>query len=370
MKILKLEAIRGFVAIYVVIHHFILFTPIYSHTPSLFKHFFRFGREAVLIFFLLSGFVICISHIKNKNDHFSTYFRKRFLRIYPILLFTFFVSILIFYLNGYQLSIGDFKSWINNVFQLQRINDEPGWKIEPFLGNLPLWSLGYEWWFYMMFFPLIYLLGRFKISNRNNIYIVLVFSIISWGAFTIYPSHIFLVINFFLLWWAGYYCAQIFIEKKDFTFKDLFPLLISLVVMTLIIGLPIAKNFLIDHQSIAKINQKFPITNYLYNYIEAVILISFGLIWWNFNLFKFNLLIGWFKVFAPISYALYVIHFPIIQLKLPFIQNLYLALILKFILILGLSYFMEMIFQPWVINQYKKLNLRFISSKRITSDSK
>ncbi|MCZ4223000.1 acyltransferase family protein [Pedobacter rhodius] len=370
MKIIKLEAIRGFVALYVVIHHFILFTQIYSLTPAFIKFFFRFGREAVLIFFLLSGFVICVSHQKNNTDSFPIYFRKRFLRIYPILLFTFFISILIFYLNGYQFSFVDFKSWIQNVFQLQRINDEPGWKIEPFLGNLPLWSLGYEWWFYMLFFPLIYLLNRFKIKARNNIYVVLLFSIISWILFIIHPSHVFLVLNFFLLWWAGFYCAQIFIEHRDFKLEDLFPVLISLFIMVLIIGLPIAKDFFIENRSIAQINKNFPITNYLYNYIEALILIITGFVWWKFNLFKFDLVLGWFKIFAPISYALFVIHFPVIQLKLPCIENIYLILILKSAIILLLSCFLEMIFQPWINKLHKKLNLYFISPNYVISNTK
>lgn len=356
MKIIKLEAIRGFVALYVVIHHFILFTPIYSLTPSIIKLLFRFGREAVLVFFLLSGFVICIAIKKKAQTGFYDYFKKRFLRIYPILLTTFLISILIFYSNGYTFSVNTFRSMANNFMQLQRVDNEPGTKIPPFLGNLPLWSLSYEWWFYMLFFPLHLLFGKFgKKLIIKDIYFILILSVVSWFLFRSYPSHSLLILSFFLLWWTGFYCAEVYYSKRTFEFKDIKHAMICLLIMSAAIGIPVIKSVVIEHKGIAEINRQYPLTNYLYNYIEAFLLIAAGLIWWKIKLFKFDLIFGWFAKLAPISYALYIIHFPVILLKIPFITNLYLLLAVKLALIFLLSYFLELIFQTWVMKKYRQI---------------
>jgi peptidoglycan/LPS O-acetylase OafA/YrhL len=362
MKITKLESIRGFVALYVVIHHLILFTQLYPLTPEPIRLLFRFGREAVLVFFLLSGFVICIAINKSKNEGITRYFMKRFLRIYPILTATFCISILVFHLNGDLHFNGLLKSLVLNILQLQRLEDEPGIEIEisPFLGNLPLWSLGYEWWFYMMFILITIILRVWKRDfSPIDIYLVLIISLSSWACFTFIPSHLFLVINFFLLWWTGYHCAEIYYVHKDFKLKNMVHPLICLCIMTLIIGVPVLKQRFIDNLSIAEINQEYPLTNYLYNYIEAILLLLCGWAWWKIKLFKFNFLFGLFSKIAPISYAIYVIHFPVIQLQIPVVGNIYLLLVIKIILILAISYFLEIVFQPWIIQLYKK----YISKK-------
>lgn len=79
MKLEKLEALRGMAAIYVVLHHSI---PHNLRLEELEIGFlFRFGQEAVILFFLLSGFVINYSFSRGNDKTFRTYFFKRFYRI-------------------------------------------------------------------------------------------------------------------------------------------------------------------------------------------------------------------------------------------------------------------------------------------------
>ena len=68
MKIKKLDTIRAFAALYVMIAHFGMgfFKGTNYSIP------FRFAQEAVMLFFLLSGFVIYISFIKNPNISFKS----------------------------------------------------------------------------------------------------------------------------------------------------------------------------------------------------------------------------------------------------------------------------------------------------------
>ena len=68
-KLDKLEALRGFAAIYVVLFHSL---------PQKFYLFginvgvlFRFGPESVILFFILSGFVIKFTYEKSRNKSFK-----------------------------------------------------------------------------------------------------------------------------------------------------------------------------------------------------------------------------------------------------------------------------------------------------------
>jgi peptidoglycan/LPS O-acetylase OafA/YrhL len=63
-KINILEAVRGGAALYVFLGHFII--SLIVNKNSLFLIPFRFGQEAVILFFLMSGFVIELSHKKNQ----------------------------------------------------------------------------------------------------------------------------------------------------------------------------------------------------------------------------------------------------------------------------------------------------------------
>src|SRR3954449_2965516 len=86
MKFEKLEALRGFAAIYVVIYHLLM--PVKLQVAGFDLLFlFRFGQEAVILFFLLSGFVIKYSFERSKDKSFKSYFLKRFTRIYIPLIF-------------------------------------------------------------------------------------------------------------------------------------------------------------------------------------------------------------------------------------------------------------------------------------------
>ena len=86
MKLWRLEAIRGFSALYVVIHHTINNLSLFGINIGLL---FRFGQEAVILFFLISGFVIGYSYHSGSDKSFKNYFSKRFFRIYIPLFFVF-----------------------------------------------------------------------------------------------------------------------------------------------------------------------------------------------------------------------------------------------------------------------------------------
>ena len=79
-RIEALECLRGFAAVYVVAGHV---CNVYFHNPKWALPF-RFAAEAVVLFFLLSGFVVRLS--TPENTTFSDFFVRRIKRIYPLFL--------------------------------------------------------------------------------------------------------------------------------------------------------------------------------------------------------------------------------------------------------------------------------------------
>ncbi len=86
-KIIVLDYIKGFSAFYIVLHHMRDYFPL----PEISKPILSFGQEAVIVFLLISGFTNFYSINKNEFN-LSTYLKKRFVRIYPLLLLTFFLT--------------------------------------------------------------------------------------------------------------------------------------------------------------------------------------------------------------------------------------------------------------------------------------
>lgn len=123
-----------------------------------------FGREAVIAFFVLSGFVIAYS-AETRNPTLAGYTAARCARLYsvvlPVLLLAFVLAPLTAALGqvpvdaGYQVA----RPWAYLPFHLLFLGD--AWTFverPPWL--LPYWSLDYEAWYYVLFGAACYLRGR------------------------------------------------------------------------------------------------------------------------------------------------------------------------------------------------------------------
>jgi exopolysaccharide production protein ExoZ len=107
--------------------------------------YFTWGFYGVNLFFVLSGFIICLIHYDDigKPQKATSYLNKRFSRIYPVYWIVFIVSYFVFFREKnipiYHL--------IDSIFIL---------KISRFDKIVPVaWTLSYEILFYAVFFVLI-----------------------------------------------------------------------------------------------------------------------------------------------------------------------------------------------------------------------
>lgn len=158
---LYLDLVRILAALAVVLAHFGYFHIFDARQTALIPD---FGREAVIAFFVLSGFVIAYS-AETRNPTLASYAVARCARLYsvvlPVLLLAFLLATLTAGLahapvdDAYQLH----KPWAYLPFHLLFLGDAWGFAERP-PWLLPYWSLDYEAWYYVLFGAACYLRGR------------------------------------------------------------------------------------------------------------------------------------------------------------------------------------------------------------------
>ena len=227
MEIKKLNSIRAFAALYVMIAHLML--EIFKGSSFIFL--FKFGQEAVMLFFLLSGFVISISYFKNPNINFGSYFIKRFRRIYFPVFCTYIISGLVYFKLNDSLNLS-FSQIIGNLLMLQDFKAaKPGVWVDPYLIMAPCGL------FHMSDGSIFYLFFIIKNFPKINIYIILFFSSISWILYLILPNQPLLIFSYLIIWWAGFEAAKLYLNHKEITYKSTIHINLSLAMMSLIVSL-------------------------------------------------------------------------------------------------------------------------------------
>lgn len=180
-----LECMRGIAALLVLAHHvrvllfgyFESFPPELQNAATRFYIFISgFNQAPVIVFFTLSGYLI-IRKVASSLSAFSwrEYLTDRLVRLYVALIPSLIMTVLFIALGraiwgaGYgggaghtmkveQIDIG-WQAIVQNLFYLQTLTGS-------ILGdNIPLWSLAYEFWYYMLF-PLMAMVFYRRGSSR------------------------------------------------------------------------------------------------------------------------------------------------------------------------------------------------------------
>lgn len=343
-EIEKLESLRGFCALYVVLFH-LLPQKIFLLGLNI-GLLFRFGSEAVIMFFILSGFVIKYSWEKSTDKSFKNYFLKRLLRIYIPL---FFIFLLAYGIKSYKesgLADPDWSTLLGNIFMLQDvISLKPNVISAVYMGNGVLWSLSYEWWFYMTFMVLAKKIAPAKINSW-----VTMITIIATISYLIYPFFLNRILMYFAIWWVGVQFAEIYLKRGVYSFKTIAMQTYLLLTIIGLLGINFYLNFgytkVYDYPLVA-----YPFIE-LRNFVFAFLAILGAIIWNNFNWFGFNAVFGIFKYLAPFSYVVYISHHYLVieATYLNFLNNKILEYVLYIILMFTFSYLIEVIIYPKIKN--------------------
>lgn len=156
-----LDGVRGLAILVVLLHHFRFFLNARFHVQSLLFKLFELGWCGVVLFFVLSGFLITgiLLDSRGSPNYFSTFYARRILRIFPLyyayLALAFLGSRLVHHVFGGVDPLAHFNPWwYLSYVQNFRPNTIV---VDPYLGHL--WSLAVEEQFYLVW-PLLILLVR------------------------------------------------------------------------------------------------------------------------------------------------------------------------------------------------------------------
>jgi len=391
---INLEGLRGFAALIVVWHH-IIYHRLWLDPHYQPEGYFAFnppGRLSVLVFFVLSGYVIAIANpISLTKKQIKTYLNKRFTRIYPIY-FLCVLTALAVAKNNYPLS-----TILTNLTILQNNSTSIIFEINP------IWSLHFEVLFYIIFIPIsffrvnpLFITIACLLVVITRLFISLPFDfsycfyLLFWLAgvtlaknnfnrtlpsFTLMTSMLFLLLslehlnplrNILTIMLSNVYPKAVNTLSPLLNLLDFYQL--PYFIMIIVIFTNKNNKFLFIYKLILMI---VPIHTVYYIFTENRIVsdntLALPVIFYIVSLLLYILpktleiichkIINLLSKVGSISYGLYLIHFPILAL---FIKTELLSgtrftftlrLVLFILLSLLASYILEKKFQPWIRNK-------------------
>jgi peptidoglycan/LPS O-acetylase OafA/YrhL len=131
---------------------------------------FAYGHTAVLVFFVLSGFVIAwVTETRERS--LGEYVLSRAARLYSVIIPAFIITAVVNSLGEavdpqlYGAVRGDITSHPVLGYALSAVFLGQSWTLDLLPGsNVPFWSLDYEVWYYAIFAVAVFLRGRYRIA--------------------------------------------------------------------------------------------------------------------------------------------------------------------------------------------------------------
>lgn len=272
---------------------------------------FSFGHQAVMLFFVLSGFVIHYSSynqsLKTGGLAIGTYLGKRIKRIYPPFLFALLLTFVLDGLGtalGYNIYTGTTNFWLMNK------NITSDLSLTTLLGSLgmvqtmltplwgtdgPLWTLMYEWWFYILYIPVFFINKRSPVLTTVIVAATFILSLcVSTEDYPVVK-----IFNYFFAWYIGVLVADWYLGRLGSPKHK--AALVAFVVLV-IVAATVWGNFK-------------DIADY-YTSLMFAVLIYTSILFHN-HLTQFRIL----QPLSDLSYTLYVIHFPILVFMSGWLQQ-------------------------------------------------
>ena len=228
-RYLELDSLRGLAALFVLFSHCFRVFPAFdtssisitnqSYVTSALLHtplrLFIGGHESVLLFFILSGFVLSLPYYRNQTVNYKTYLIKRSCRIYVPYIISISIAIIAF-LSFSEKGIPKYSEWFNKIwtydFSYMSIVNHLS-----FLGyynanhyNTAIWSLVHEMRISIIFPLLMYFI--FKFNFKKNFVLMITFSCVSFILLKLfqptYNTNIILTIHYISMFMLGAILAR------------------------------------------------------------------------------------------------------------------------------------------------------------------
>ncbi len=204
MKIKSLDGLRGIAAIFVFLCHMrniASLPPLY--TPY---RFFEAGHEAVILFFILSGYVLTYSQ-ERYNISYAAYICRRIFRIYPTYYLSMIVGVVLFLIiKPYK--IASYTEWFNGQFPLIVLSTKVFIQSvvlitkQDNLINGAAWSLVYEVIISIFMLPILF---KYKKLFNNSLIAIITISLCWQISKNVkIPFVIAASFNYFIYFYIGY----------------------------------------------------------------------------------------------------------------------------------------------------------------------
>jgi peptidoglycan/LPS O-acetylase OafA/YrhL len=380
-KNIYLEFIRGAAALLVLITHIVILNPTLNKLGL--NVISNWGTESVMIFFILSGLVINLSQTSNPKKT-AGFILNRLIRLYPQFLIGFILGIAALVIL--KLPIPNFKILFGNVCMVSTLQ---GYLVTTLHSNGPIWSLTFEMFFYLVF--------ALSIGKKQQVFLLgwLICSLLILPFYysDIHNSilqHLISMFSFSPIWLLGYFIYQ----YKHLFYVDIYTALISVSLLPLVSRLHFS-DFIYDplkfllfafisfpffRYALQGKNEGKKFTLFLMGVIYLLMIV---LLWYNsdaqkvskffytslpilsvlvyFVIKKLNqidylkkVIHSFGKILGKYSYAIYIVHFPIMMVLANTITNVYLFCLSVFVSLYLIATFLENYFQKFMVHAYKK----------------
>lgn len=341
-RLQKLEAVRGLAATYMLVHHYVHC----NGELAFLSKYFIFGQTAVMVFFILSGFVIYYSTAgRDPNFKVRDYLVRRFRRIYPAFVLVLLIHYALLCFLQHKWVAFDLKNFLGNLLMLQDKQHPFTW-FEPFEGNSPLWSLSYEWWFYLLLLPVWFLL---KAWPQRQQYLAAGISLTGFISYLFIPNQFSIIAGYFMMWWSGVELGREYVSTGRVTFRRQ---AFTLGILALNAAFWVAKAY-VHYQEVGYFDRgAYPFVQ-VQHQATVLMMVVGGIAWYKLRWIGFDWTVEVFRHFSPVSYVLYILHLPLILFaaNVQLTGSVWLDILWLFPLIYGLSWLIEVPIQR-KINQW------------------
>ena len=273
----------------------VLFQHLSMYNNDVFAFFSNYGHPAVMGFFILSGYVIAFV-ADQREKTFDIYLKHRFSRLYSVLVVAWLLT-MILDTTGSLINSSSYKGVSPTDYLPVRIFShlfflQESWFVSiQFFSNQPLWSLAYEFWYYILFGLIFLYKGKYKPA------LIIITALIMGPVILLYG----------LIWFAGAYLYKL--HQKELRINTVLASTLFLITIPLIFSYPYWHQYLLfdDMPAVGKLSFRTYMDDLIFAFLILINIFSF-----RYTNFSFTFITPVIRFLSGISFSLYVFHFPLI----------------------------------------------------------